>query len=125
MQRPLVLIFTAIRPDGTPHVTPIWYEYDRSTFYCWVGAETVKVGHVRANPNVGLCIATHDEPYQYVLAEGTCDVVTEGVEARARSIARRYYGEGRGDRFAEENLASSAGVLLVVTPTRMVTESAA
>lgn len=125
LRRPLVVTFTTIRPDGSPHVTPIWYEYDGGKFYCWVGADTIKARNVRRNPRVALCIATHDHPYSYVIAEGTCEISQDGVEERARSIAVRYYGEERGSRFPSETYQEGEAVLLVVTPTRMLTENAA
>ena len=125
LRRPLVVAFTTIRPNGSPHVTPIWYEYDGGKFYCWVGTNTVKTRNVRRNPRVALCIATHDDPYRYVIAEGSCEISQDGVAERARSIAVRYYGEERGARFARDTYRADDAVLLVVTPTRMFTENAA
>ena len=124
LRRPLTVSFTTIRPDGSPQVTPIWYEYDDGEFYCWVEASTVKVRNIRQNPNVALCIATHDEPYKYVVAEGVCEITRDGVTERAYSISIRYYGVDRGKQFARENLGGGS-VLLVVTPTKLLTESAA
>ena len=60
--RPLTVSFTTIRLDGSPHVTPIWYEYADGKFYCMMGSDTIKVRNVTQNQNVALCIATHDEP---------------------------------------------------------------
>lgn len=125
LRRPLVVTFTTIRPDGSPHVTPIWYEYDGGKFYCWVGADTIKVRNIRHDPHVALCIATHDHPYKYVIVNGSCEISHDGVAERARSIAVRYYGEERGARFASETYRDGEAVLLVVTPTRMLTENAA
>ena len=119
LRRPLVVSFTIIRPDGSPHTSPIWYEYDRGKFYCFASSETVKARSVGNDSRVALCIATNDEPYRYVLAEGRCDVVAEGVAERAVSISARYRGVDRGTQFAQEVLAAGNIVLLVVTPTRL------
>ena len=124
LRRPLIVTFTTIRPDGSPHVTPIWYEYDGGKLYCWVGADSIKVRNIRDDPNVALCIATHDHPYKYVIVNGNCEISHDGVTERARSIAVRYYGEKRGARFASETNRDGEMVLLVVTPTRMLTENA-
>ena len=125
LQRPLVVSFTTIRPDGSPQVTPIWYEYDAGKFYCCVGADSVKARNIRTDSRVTLCIATHDEPYKYVIAEGTCDIVEHDVTARFLSIATRYYGKERGEPFVRELMENDNSVTLVVTPTRVLTESAA
>ena len=123
LKRPLIVSFTTINPDGYPQVTPIWYEYGGGKFYCFVGSDAVKVRNVSRNPRVALCIATHDEPYKYVIAEGTCEIVREGVEDRARSISTRYYGQVRGESFVKETLKADTSVLLVVTPMRLLTEN--
>ena len=125
LRRPLVVSFTTIRPDGSPQVTPIWYEYDAGKFYCCVGADSVKARNIRRDSRVTLCIATHDEPYKYVVAEGTGDVVHHDVAARFLSIGTRYYGKERGEQFVREIMANDSSVILVVTPTRLLTEGAA
>ena len=125
LRRPLVVGFTTVRPNGSPQVTPIWYEYDAGKFFCCVGADSVKARNIRRDARVTLCIATHKEPYKYVVAEGTCDVVDDGVAARFLSIGTRYYGKERGERFVREIMANDNSVILVVTPTRLLTESAA
>ena len=32
LQAPNVAAFASVRPDGRPHVTPVWYEYDGREF---------------------------------------------------------------------------------------------
>ncbi len=125
LRRPLVVSFTTTRPDGSPQVTPIWYEYDAGKFYCCVGTDSVKARNIRRDSRVTLCIATHDEPYKYVVAEGTCDIVRHDVAARFLSIGTRYYGNERGERFVREIMANDNSVILVVTPTRLLTEGSA
>ena len=125
LRRPLVITFTTLRTNGSPHTSPIWYEYDSGKLYCWVIANSITVRNVRADPRVALCIATNGEPHEYVLAEGTCEVVRDGIAERGKTIASRYYGEERGNQFVQDTMASGETVLLVVSPTRMVTESQA
>ncbi len=125
LRRPLTVSFSTIRPDGSPHVTPIWFEYDNGKFYCFMNSGSIKVSNVSRNPHVALCIATHNEPYKYVIAEGVCEVTREGISERAHSISTRYQGEERGSKFAAEILDQGKSVLLLVTPTRLLSESAA
>ena len=125
LRRPLTVSFTTIRPNGSPQVTPIWYEYADGRFYCMMGSETFKVRNIKQNPHVALCIATHDEPYKYVIAEGSAEITSEGLSERAYSISIRYRGEERGKEFAKEILDQGNSVFLVITPTRILTESAA
>ncbi len=125
LQRPLIVSFTTIRPDGSPHTTPIWYEYHAGRFYCFAGLDSVKARNVRHDPRIALCIATHDEPYQYVLAEGTCDLVSEGVAERVYSISTRYYGKERGREFARGILSEGKVMLFLLVPSKLRTENVA
>lgn len=127
LQLPLIVSFITVRPEGSPHVAPLWYEYDEERFYCWVGRNSVKARNIRRNPDVALCVATHDRPYKYVMAEGTCEIVTDEaeVEQRAYSISARYYSGGSGKQYTRGVLKARGSVVLVVTPTKLLTESAA
>jgi PPOX class probable F420-dependent enzyme len=112
------------REDGTPQLSPIWYEYEDGVFYLWVGANTVKVRNLRREPRLSLLIANHDEPYKYVVAEGECEITTEGVLERSTSMAVRYYGEERGRAYAK-SMADTNHLLLVLKPSKLLSESEA
>jgi len=90
-----------------------------------VGIDSVKAQNIRRDSRVALCIATHDKPYKYVVAEGICEIVTDGVAARLLSICMSYYGSERGKQFVLETMAQGDSVILAITPTRLFTESAA
>ena len=125
LQRPLVAIFVTSRRDGTPQVSPMWYEYSEGKFFCQVGANAVKARNIRRDPHVALCIANHDEPYKYVVVEGTCEIVHEAVAERTRSISTRYFGKERGEEFAGQVMETGTPVVLEITPTKMLTENEA
>jgi general stress protein 26 len=95
------------------------------TFYFWVGADSVKAIDARANPTASVCIATHDEPYEYVSAEGHCEVSTIGVAERCLSICRRYYPEDEAQAFVKEDLLAGDSVILILRPRTTVSESSA
>ena len=90
-----------------------------------MGIDSVKAQNIHRDSRVALCISTHDKPYKYVVAEGICEIVTDGVAARFLTICMRYYGSERGEQFVRDILAKGDSVILAVTPTRLVTESAA
>ncbi|MEV6108746.1 pyridoxamine 5'-phosphate oxidase family protein [Streptomyces sp. NPDC051940] len=56
-----------VRPDGSAHVTPVWFVYEGSTW--WIGTDdfSVKVANVRAEPRVSLALEDGRSP---VVAEG-------------------------------------------------------
>lgn len=125
LKRPLVAILVTSRRDGTPQVSPIWYEYGEGKFFCQVDANAVKARNIRRDPHVALCIANHDEPYKYVVVEGTCEIVHEAVAERTRSISTRYSGKRRGEELTRQVMETSTPVVLELMPTKMLTENEA
>jgi F420H(2)-dependent biliverdin reductase len=63
--------FAAVRPDGRPHVTPIWFVFVDGRFWVCTQNGAVKVGCVIANPNVSVTLENGSAP---VVAEGTATV---------------------------------------------------
>ena len=45
-----------VRPDGRPHVAPIWYLWEDNCFYFETGKSTVKATNLRNNPNLAVTI---------------------------------------------------------------------
>lgn len=84
-----------IRPDGRPHVIPVWQEWDGSSFsvITWQGSQWA--GFLRQNPNVSLTV---DEPWP-PLRRVTCRGLAEPLDspfdlpALAGRLARRYLGQ--------------------------------
>ncbi|MFD7665619.1 pyridoxamine 5'-phosphate oxidase family protein [Streptomyces sp. NPDC059788] len=60
-----------LRPDGSPHVTPVWFVFLRDTW--WIGADraSVKVRNVGHDPRVSLALEGGEAP---VVAEGRAKV---------------------------------------------------
>ncbi|MFH8347365.1 pyridoxamine 5'-phosphate oxidase family protein [Streptomyces sp. NPDC018045] len=60
-----------LRPDGSPHVTPVWFVFVRGTW--WIGAEraSVKRRNIENDPRVSLALEGGEAP---VVAEGRARV---------------------------------------------------
>lgn len=58
---------TTVRPDGRPHLVPIWFVFVRERFWIATGAASVKVRNLMANPAVCVSLEGGNEP---VVAEG-------------------------------------------------------
>jgi nitroimidazol reductase NimA-like FMN-containing flavoprotein (pyridoxamine 5'-phosphate oxidase superfamily) len=62
-----------VRPDGRPHLTPIWFVHEADRWYICTSPESVKARNLKTNPHV--CIALEDGDNAYVV-EGTARAVT-------------------------------------------------
>jgi len=65
-----------VRPDGRPHLIPIWFVVDDGRWYICAGAESVKAKNIRHNPRVALALEDGNHP---LVIEGEARGVTPTV----------------------------------------------
>jgi PPOX class probable F420-dependent enzyme len=118
--RPALL--ATVRPDGRPHVAPVWYALDDDdTVVFMTGADTVKGRAIRNDPRVALCVDDDQPPFAYVLIEGTAAVSThlDDMLEWSTRIGGRYMGADKAEEFGRRN-AVPTELLVRVKPTRVV-----
>ena len=76
---------TTVRPDGTPHVMPLWAIWVDGRLYFSTGAKSVKARNLAANP---ACVVCTDHVAEAVVVEGTAAPMADA--ARLTQIAPHY-----------------------------------
>jgi len=85
-----------INPDGTPQVTPVWFDWDGRHLRINSAKGRIKDKNLRRTPTVALSIQDPDNPYRYVQVKGRVTQVTEtGADAHIDALARKYLGLDR------------------------------
>ncbi|MFB6280737.1 MAG: pyridoxamine 5'-phosphate oxidase family protein [Haloferacaceae archaeon] len=118
-EKPTVAHVATLAPDGTPHVTPVWIDYDDGDDRLLVNTERGrrKEVNVRNDPKVGVSMTDPDNPYRRVSVMGVVDgITTEGAREHVDDLARRYTGD------AYANPIETERVLLRIRPDRVVAE---
>lgn len=113
--------FATLMPDGTPHVTPVWIDYDPDADRVLVNTARGrrKERNVRSEPKVGLSVLDPDDPYRYVSVRGrVAAVTTEGAVEHIDALARRYMGVEEYPNHGEE---AGPRVIIKVRPDQVVT----
>jgi F420H(2)-dependent biliverdin reductase len=64
--------FSSVRPNGRPHLTPVWFVWHSGKFYCGIDPHSVKSQNIHHNPHVVLALEDGTSP---VICEGTVQVV--------------------------------------------------
>jgi F420H(2)-dependent biliverdin reductase len=64
--------FSSVRPNGRPHLTPVWFVWHAENFYCGIDPHSVKSRNIHHNPHVVLALEDGTHP---VICEGTVRVV--------------------------------------------------
>lgn len=82
-----------IRPDGTPHVTPVWVDYDGENVVFNTATGRAKWKHLRRDPRVTIEVYSTEDPYEYVTVTGTA-AMEEGEEANRHidKLSEKYTG---------------------------------
>lgn len=60
-----------VRPDGSPHLTPVWFVFRDDTWWIGSGLRNVKVRNMAADPRVSLALQDGDAP---IVAEGRAQI---------------------------------------------------
>ncbi len=55
--------FATVRPDGRPHLVPIWFVVEGGRWYVCTSPGSVKARNLKANPAVALALEDGDHPY--------------------------------------------------------------
>ncbi|MFW5949911.1 MAG: PPOX class F420-dependent oxidoreductase [archaeon] len=87
---------TTITPDGKPHTTPVWIDYDAEDDRLLVNTERDrrKAKNVARNPTVSVSMTDPDNPYRFLSLTGEVEeVTTDGARKHIDELAQRYMGE--------------------------------
>jgi PPOX class probable F420-dependent enzyme len=115
---PNVVFVASTRPDGAPHVVPIWADTDAGLVRINTTEGTQKLRNLRADPRVALGVHVSSDPYLAFSIWGRVVDETTGPEATAHidALSQAYdgapwdFGEGERER----------RVLLRIRPERVV-----
>jgi anthraniloyl-CoA monooxygenase len=77
--------------DGTPHVTPVWVDYDGKHVIINSAKGRLKDLAMSKRPQVAVEIGDPDNPNRYVLVRGeVVEITEEGADAHLDQLAQRY-----------------------------------
>ena len=85
---------TTVMKDGSPQVTPVWFDYTGGKIRVNTARGRVKARTLRPGARVALAIADPDDPYRYLQIRGrVLNVTEEGADAHIDSLAKKYLGQ--------------------------------
>jgi pyridoxine/pyridoxamine 5'-phosphate oxidase len=81
-----------VRPDGRPHMMPIWGLWLVDKFYFSTGKQSVKARNLAANPN---CVLSPGDAGEAIIVEGTVKIVTD--KKTLSTFAQQYLSKYKWD----------------------------
>lgn len=94
-------------PDGRPHTTPVWVDYDVEENRLLVNTERHrrKARNVEADPTISVSMTDPDDPYRFLSVTGeVVETTTEGAREHADELAYRYIDDEYPSEIQTERL---------------------
>jgi PPOX class probable F420-dependent enzyme len=80
-----------VQPDGSPQVTPVWFDYVDGIVRVNTAKGRVKARNLSDGSKVALSIVDPDNDYRYIQIRGTVTKeTTDGAVAHIDSLAKKY-----------------------------------
>lgn len=93
LAQPVFVHVAVVRPDGTPHVTPVWVDVDGDNVVINTALGRTKARNIHKDTVVAVSMLDPKNPYQAIAFQGTVTEVTEeGADAHIDFLAKKYLG---------------------------------
>ena len=85
-----------VMPDGSPQVTPVWFDYTNGLIRVNTAKGRVKQRNMKEGSPVALAIMDPDNPYRYIQVRGKVTRMTEeGADAHIDSLGEEVSRQGQ------------------------------
>ncbi len=85
-------VAATVRPDGSPHQSVVWVDYDGENVVFNTAEGRAKPEHIRSNPNVGVTVVDPEDPYRWIAVSGPSEMTEEGAREHIDELSRKYRG---------------------------------
>ena len=91
LERPLFGSLGTVRPDGTPQVNPMWFEFDGERIRFTHTTKRAKYRNLQANPAMSFMVFDPDDPMVYLEVRGALvETVDDPTGAFYVRLQNRY-----------------------------------
>lgn len=108
-----------VKPNCSPHVSPVWYLWEKNQLLIAIPKTSVKTRNIRKNNKVAVTIDNNIGP-KGVIIEGTAEIeeLDEEIEL---TLIQRYVSPENLDKYVEYAHADLPSVLLRIHPEKIIT----
>lgn len=114
----LIIWFGTVRPDGRPHLVPVWFAWDGKQILIFSIPDQRKVRNLRENPHVVLALDDTKGGEDVITIEGEAELFQPGDDASMAhpAYAGKYDKEIRSQNWDVQELAKeySQGIRVTV-----------
>lgn len=127
LARPLIARMATVKPNGRPHVVPVWFDWDGEHLWITIDRRSHKYRNLRAHP---YCAVSIDETqgglrFLGVIMEGRVELIEQPVEWARQVVIRvytKYLGEeGIEARTPQRMINQGQHVIVKLIPDKILT----
>ena len=108
-----------MRPDGRPHLVPVWFLWEGETILIFSKPEHQKIRNLRQNPAVTVALDSADHGDDITVLEGVAALIDEpDVTTILPAYASKYAGPLANMRMTAESMAKEYSQAIRITITR-------
>ncbi len=121
LREDIVIWLGSVRPDGRPHLVPVWFLWDGSSVLIFSSPKTQKIRNIQHEARVVLAMDDTDDGEDVITIEGTAELIDEPEMTPALPAYRaKYEQEMKAINYTPESMAAGYSQTIRVTPTRFV-----
>lgn len=116
-----ILWLASVRPDGRPHLLPVWFLWEGATILIFSKPENQKIRNLRQNPAVTVALDATDQGEDVTVLEGVAELIDDpDVTTVLPAYASKYAELLAGMRWTAETMAKVYAQAIRITVTRQV-----
>ena len=99
LARPNPAVVATLRPDGSPHTVPTWYDWEDGRVLLNMDETRLRLRFLRRDPRVALTVLDDGSWYRHVSLIGRAASIEDDADlADIDRLSRRYMGSPFGTR---------------------------
>jgi PPOX class probable F420-dependent enzyme len=116
-----VIWLSSVRPDGRPHLIPIWFSWDGQDIHVASKPEAQKIRNLRANPTVMLALGEAEVDFDVGLLEGRAELLDRPASAvLPPGHLSKYTARMAGIGLSRDEFLATYSQVIRITPTRFL-----
>ncbi len=121
LRKNLIIWLSSVRPDGRPHLVPVWFLWDGKNILIFSQPNTQKIRNLRQNTNVILALDDTKDGEDVVMLEGKAEFLNDpAVNPTLPAYAAKYNSELKSMGYTAEAMAAEYAQAIRITPTRFL-----
>lgn len=119
-EEPVVWLST-VRPDGGPHLVPIWFSWDGREILIASKPNAQKIRNLRANPVVMLAIGEAEDDFDVGLLEGRAELLdAPSAAVLPASHCAKYRSQMSAIGLSQDEFLATYSQVIRIVPTRFL-----